>query len=271
MEQSVPIRLDDHILKALNHDIRRRILLELFELGWAGYSELTRTLKLTTGVFYHHIRLLEEAELVKQSEEKSYEITPQGIQAIEFLKRSFPPIKESQIEHWLSYYNVFSNIIDSFPLLTIFIQLFFICFGLFWLGFSYQSSLIGYFIISFDQPTMPVIYSFIFTFTNIVMLYVYLVITSGRFIKKIPLAANTLFPQTIAILIVVMFSVFPILTIFETLSPFIGISFTLFFQSFSLSYYLHVLQKSGVRSVEKIIVGILLLQYWNLLILYLFF
>lgn len=271
MEQSKSLELDDRVLNALNHDIRRKILLELFDLGWAGYSELTRTLKLTTGVFYHHIRLLEEANLVKQSEEKTYEITPQGIKAIEFLKRSFPPIKESQIEHWLSYYNVFSNIIDSFPFLTIFIQFFFICCGLFWLGFSYQSSLIGYFIISFDQPIMPVIYSFMFTFANIIMLYLYLVITSRRFIKKIPLTANILFPQTIAILIVVMFNVFPILTIFKTFSPLIEISFLLFFQSFSLTYYLHVLQKSGVRSVEKIIVGVLLLQYWNLLILYLFF
>lgn len=271
MEQTVPIKLDDHILKALNHDIRRRILLELFELGWAGYSELIRTLKLTTGVFYHHIRLLEEAALVKQSEEKTYEITPQGITAIEFLKQSFPPIKESQMEHWLSYYTVFSNLIDSFPLLNIFIQLVFISCGLFWLGVSSQSSLIGYFIISVNHPVMPVIYSLMFTFTNIIMLYGYLVITSKRFIKKISLAANTLFPQTIAVFIVVMFSFFPILTALEPFSPFIGISFTLFFQSFSLTYYLHVLQKSGVRSVEKIIVGVLLLQYWNLLILYLFF
>ncbi len=99
MEQSESLELDDRILKALNHDIRRKILLELFKHGWAGYSELTRTLKLTTGVFYHHIRLLEEAELVVQSEGKIYEITPKGIQAIEFLKKSFSPIEESQLGH----------------------------------------------------------------------------------------------------------------------------------------------------------------------------
>ncbi len=271
MDQSESFDLDNHILKALNHDIRRKILLELFDLGWAGYSELTRVLKLTTGVFYHHIRLLEEANLVKQSEERTYEITPKGIQAIDFLKKTFPPIKESQIEHWLRYYNVFSNIFDSFPLLTVFIQLFFIICGLIWLGFSYQSCLIGYFVITLDQPLIPVFYSFTFTFINIVMLYGYLAIMSRRFIKKIPLAANILFPQTIAVLILVMFSVFPILMTFEPIYPFIGISFTLFFQSFSLTYYVHVLQKNGMKSVEKIIVGVLLLQYWNLVILYLFF
>lgn len=271
MEQLESIELDEASIKALNHDIRRKILLELFEQGWAGYTELTRVLKLTTGVFYHHIRLLEEAELVEQSKAKIYEITPKGIQAIDFLKHSFPPIKESQVEHWLRYYTTFSNIIDSSPLLSIFIQLFIIVSGLLWLGLNYQYSLIGYFIISFNQPTTTVIYSLIFTFTNLILLYAYLVVTSRRFIKEIPLAANVLFPQTIAVLIAVMVSVLPILTIFEMLSPFFGISVTLFFQSFSLTYYLHILQKSGKRSMEKIILVVILLQYLNLLILYVFF
>lgn len=271
MEESEPIKLDDQILKALNHDIRRKILLELFDQGWAGYSELVRVLKLKTGVFYHHIRLLEEAGLVDQSKEKTYEITPKGIQAIEFLKHSFPPIKESQVEHWLRYYNVCSSMIDSYPLPSILIQLFFIIYGLLWLGINHQFSLIGYFIISFNQPTFPIILGLIFTFVNLGMLYIYLVATSRKLIQKIPLAANILFPQTLAVLIVVIAGILPILTIVEKFSPFVGVFFTIVFQFFSLTYYLHVLQKSKIRSVERVIVIVLLLQYWNLLILYLFF
>ncbi|MHA1330692.1 MAG: hypothetical protein ACTSR2_06415 [Candidatus Hodarchaeales archaeon] len=247
------------------------MLLELYEYGYAGYSELVQTLKLTTGVFYHHIRLLIEAELIKQSEDKTYKITPMGVQAGEFLRNSLPPQEKWQMDQLFSYYNVFSKRIDSFPVFSIFIQLLLIVCGLFWLSFSFQFSLVGYFIISFDQPIISIIYSFIFTFTNLIMLYIFLLVTGRRSIKKITLAANILFPQTLAVLIVVISGIFPFLTLLEFFSPFIGISFTIFFQSFSLTYYLRILQKNRIRSVEKIIVVFLLLQYWNLLALYLFF
>ena len=66
--------INESVIKALNHKIRRTLLLELYKHGWGGYSELSKTLDIRSGSFYHHMRLLEDSGLVKQLEDKLYEI-----------------------------------------------------------------------------------------------------------------------------------------------------------------------------------------------------
>ena len=86
---------------------------------------------------------------------------------------------------------------------------------------------------------------------NLIIIFAYFLITSKRSINKITLTAHILFPQTIVVLIVVILSFLPVLTTFETVTPFFGIIITVIFQIFSLTYYLHVLREMGTRSLEK--------------------
>lgn len=277
MENYESFEFDATLIKALDHDIRRKILLEIFENGLGGYSELTRVLKLKSGVFYHHMRLLEEANLVQQLSDKSYDITQKGVQSIEFFSQNFVPVTKSKLELRLNFYNKISNLIDFYPLPSLIFQSFIIVLGLIWLSFFQQIGLIGYFMVSVDQivflkAIFPIVI-LLFFLINQILLYGYCMSIIKRSARKIDFIGQILFPQTIVVFIVVIFSLIPPITNVDVwaLGPLFGLILTMVFQIFSITYYLHILRKLGIRTLDKAVIGLLLLQYWNLLILYIMF
>ncbi|MHA1978228.1 MAG: ArsR/SmtB family transcription factor [Candidatus Hodarchaeales archaeon] len=271
MEDTESIIFDEPLLKALNHDLRRKILLEIFENGVGGYTELTRALDLKSGVFYHHMRLLEDAGLVQQLGDKSYDITLKGFQAIEFFRNNFIPIQTSKLEQRFAIYNTFSSRIDSFPMSSLIFQLVLIILGVFWLSFFQQRGFIGFFIVP-SQETLLLFLLSLFVFSlDVILLYSYFTYIMKRTFEKIHLFNHLLLPYTLLILLVFTFSILPDIPILVSLALFIGMVLTVIIQIFNLTYYTYILQKNRVRSLEKAIIGILIVQYLNLLLIYLLF
>ena len=199
--------INEAVIKALNHKIRRNLLLELYKHGWGGYSELSKSLDIKAGGFYHHMRLLEKSGLVKQLKDKLYEITPLGAQASEFIRGSFSPHNEGSFYGILRIFNPISSKIDSFPLISIIIQLVILSLGLFWLVSEHQILVIGYFMVSFDEVNLIAIYSSIFTFFGLVGLYLYFLIIYKRVLDRLTFISHILFPETIFVSLVALLSV----------------------------------------------------------------
>jgi DNA-binding transcriptional ArsR family regulator len=158
------VKVDELVLKALNHSIRRRILFELYEKGWGGYTELTHWLKLKSGVFYHHMRILVEAGLVNQSiRDKTYEITSNGARAAEFFRSSLPPSQPNPLLSWVGIYTPISKVVTRFPIVSLLIQLVLIISGLFLLTLSHQFGIAGFFLFTIDDRLLLIVYSIIST------------------------------------------------------------------------------------------------------------
>jgi DNA-binding transcriptional ArsR family regulator len=268
MAQPEPTAIDANILKALNHELRRKILIELYEFGLAGYSELARILELKPGVFYHHIRILENAELVKQDRDKIYEITERGFRALEFLKTDFVPSEQSQVISWLTYYKVISKRINSFSIFFAALEILIIGMGLGWLAIDSQLVFFGYFIFYLNNATLALIYSILFTGGGLILHYMIFQFSIRRSVQRIELLANIMLPQAIIIVVIMILNFFPDLIVDITLSNLLGILITVFFQLFSLSYLLHVFQRAGARSFDRLVILLLILQYSNLMVLY---
>ncbi|WP_455143218.1 winged helix-turn-helix domain-containing protein [Candidatus Hodarchaeum mangrovi] len=263
-----PESFDERVIKALNHDIRRKILLELYEHGLAGYSDLARVLNLKPGVFYHHVRILEDALLIEQDQEKIYQITYRGYQALEFLKTSFVPIETSDGFSWLNHYNLFSSKISSRPLFISILLIGLISMFLIYLNLVKKIGIIGFFIFTVKDPILLIILSFSSIGLEIIIYFLVYQLLVKRSFYKADLLANFLFPPAIIFLIIVIFSLISDLPLFLDFSGILGLLFSLFSQIFSLSYYLHLFHRSGLRTLDRVLILLLIVQYGNLLVLY---
>ncbi len=263
--------INEAVIKALNHKIRRNLLLELYKHGWGGYSELSKSLDIKAGGFYHHMRLLEESGLVKQLEDKLYEITPLGAQASEFIRGSFSPLDESRFYGILRVFNPISSKIDSFPLISIIFQLVILSLGLFWLVSEHQILILGYFIVSFDETSAMIIYSLIFTILGLSGLYFYFMIIYKRLLNRITFISHLLFPVSIFVGLITFLSLTPALEVYNSIPSAIAIIFTFIYQFISITYYIHIFQKSKIRLLGRVMIVLLLQQYYYLIVLFVFF
>jgi DNA-binding transcriptional ArsR family regulator len=261
--------INESVIKALNHKIRRTLLLELYKHGWGGYSELSKTLNIKAGSFYHHMRLLEDSGLVKQLEDKLYEITPKGAQASEFIQGSFSPLKENRFTRILKIYSPISSQIDSIPKVSFPVLFLIYIVGIVWLATDHQTSIIGFFIVSLDDPFVSMLYSIIFTSLGLIGLHVYFLIFYKRILTQIKLAAHILVPESIFIGFVALLSLTPSLEIYAEIPSTITIVFTFIYQLISISYYIHVLQQAKIRLLGSVLIVLLLQQYYHLLVLFL--
>jgi DNA-binding transcriptional ArsR family regulator len=261
--------VSEAIIKALNHKVRRALLLELYKYGWAGYSELSKTLNIKAGGFYHHMKLLEESGLVKQLEDKQYEITPQGAQASEFIRSNFAPLEDNPALKLLDIYNPISNIIDSFPKITIAIQMILLGLGMVWLAIEHQTSIIGFFILLEEETVLSLLYSIVLTLIGLIGIYLYYIIFFSRLFNKMYFTAHLLLPQSIFVFLVALLSFTPSLTIYQSIPTIIGVLFTLIYQLFSVTYYLHISQKIRIRILGRVLFALLIQQYYYLLVLFL--
>jgi DNA-binding transcriptional ArsR family regulator len=262
--------INESVIKALNHKIRRTLLLELYKHGWGGYSELSKTLNIKAGSFYHHMRLLEESGLVKQLEDKLYEITPQGAQASEFIRGSFSPLEENRFSTILKIYSPVSSRINSIPRISLLILLLIYILGILWLATEHQTSIIGFFIVPLDDLQVSTIYSIIFTSVGLIGLYAYFLTIYRRVLPQIMLASHILVPESFFIGVVALLSLTPSLDIYASIPSTIAIVFTFIYQLISISYYIHVLQQAKIRLLGSVLIILLLQQYYHLLVLFLF-
>ena len=262
--------INESVIKALNHRIRRTLLLELYKHGWGGYSELSKTLNIKAGSFYHHMRLLEESDLVRQLEDKLYEITPQGAQASEFIRGSFSSIEENRFSKVLQIYSPLSTQINSIPRLSFPILILIYLSGLFWLATEHQTSIIGFFIVPTDEILVAAVYSVIFTSFGLMGLFIYFLTVYKRVLPQINLASHILLPESIFIGMVALLSLTPSLDIYASIPSTIAIVFTLIYQLLSISYYVHVLKQAKIRLLGSVLIVLLLQQYYHLLVLFLF-
>lgn len=84
-EQATNQTEDHDIHKALSHPTRIEILHLIGEsFDGTTYSDLSQTLDLETGTLYHHLKLL--SQLVKQDDEKRYNLTRDGHRALRMLE-----------------------------------------------------------------------------------------------------------------------------------------------------------------------------------------
>ncbi|MFW9854975.1 MAG: winged helix-turn-helix domain-containing protein [Candidatus Thorarchaeota archaeon] len=266
------VEIDELVLKALNHNIRRRILFELYEKGWAGYTELTHWLKLTSGVFYHHMRILVEAGLINQSvRDKTYEITPNGARAAEFFRSSLPATQPNPLLSWVKIYSPVSTVVTRFPFFSLLIQLLLIVGGLVMLTISHQFGIAGFFLFSIDDSLILIMYSIFSTFTGIIALFLFWVFDGyAKHVdkKRGEFASHVLIPQTIITTVFVVISLLPPIPALLEVIPAIGLPLSIIFQLFGLSYYIHVFQKNGSRSFAKLAMAVMIQQYFFLASIY---
>ena len=262
--------VNEVVIKALNNKVRRRILQNLYEYGWGGYSELSEKLGIKAGSFYHHIRILEESGLIKQLDDKIYEITPKGAQATEFINSSFSPDEEDSFILLLKKFNVISDKIEAFPVISILILSIIYLLGIFILASDQQLGIVGFFITRFDQTNQALLFSVLFTLIGYMFLFIYFNVVYRRLLIRKNFASHLLFPQAAYILIITTMNFFPILNQFSSLPSVIGIGTTIVFQLLGISYYVHIFKKSNVRLLGKVIIILLIHQYYNLLVLFMF-
>ncbi|PWI49385.1 hypothetical protein CEE45_02290 [Candidatus Heimdallarchaeota archaeon B3_Heim] len=260
--------INESVIKALNHKIRRALLLELYKHGWGGYSELSKSLNIKAGSFYHHMRLLEESGLVKQLKDKLYEITPQGAQASEFIRGSFSPLEESRFTKILQIFTPISSQITSFPKASLLVLLLIHIVGLFWLASDQKTSIIGFFIVQSNDPILALMNSILYTSLGLIGLYSYFQYMYRRVVTKINLASHILFPESVFVGFFALLSLTPSLEIYNSIPLEIVIIFTIVYQLVSISYYVHVFQKANIQLLGSVLIVLLLLQYYHLLILF---
>lgn len=272
VEEQKDVKIDELVLKALNHNIRRRILFELYDKGWAGYTELTTWLKLKSGVFYHHMRILVEAGLINQStRDKTYEITPNGARAAEFFRSSLPPTQPNPLLSWVGIYTPVSRIVTRFPVFSLLIQFLLIIGGLLLLTISHHFGIAGFFLFTIDNLGILIIYSLFSTFTGIFALFLFWILNGySKHVKKKrgEFASHILVPQTIITTTFVVISFLPPIPALLEVIPAIGLPLSIIFQLFGLSYYVHVFQKEGSRSFAKLVMAVMIQQYFFLVSIY---
>jgi DNA-binding transcriptional ArsR family regulator len=153
------------VLKALNHSLRRDILLFLSNLNRpSSFSELLETMKLSSkasGQFSYHLKLLTDANLIEKdsSEDNKYLLTNLGIRATSMLD-----LVDSSSESSLA-----QSITNAFKDLSPKEQIY--------LGF--QATPLGLFALSFsslEQEVFPLFLSILWiTFSSLVLLIYFLV------------------------------------------------------------------------------------------------
>lgn len=79
---------EDLLFEVLSHKTRRQILKELARNIICSYSVLKAEIKVSTGVLYHHLQKLIEANLVFQRPDKEYELTPLGVRVVQFMDQN---------------------------------------------------------------------------------------------------------------------------------------------------------------------------------------
>ena len=262
--------VNEVVIKALNNKVRRKILQNLYEYGWGGYSELSEKLSIKAGSFYHHIRILEESGLIKQLDDKIYEITPNGAQATEFINSSFSPDEEDGFLLLLKRFNVISDKIEAFPVISLLLLSIIYTLGIFFLANDQHLGIVGFFITKFDQTNQALLFSILFTLIGFIFLYIYFMVVYRRLLTKTSFTSHLILPQAVYILIITVMSFFPILDQYSSLPSVIGVTITIIFQLIGISYYIHIFKKLKVRLLGRVIIILLLHQYYNLLVLFLF-
>jgi len=75
------------VLKAVSHELRRKILNLIYDYSFLNYSDLLRELDLTTGKLNFHLKQL--TGLIEKQREGGYRLTPIGEKALEILKQVY--------------------------------------------------------------------------------------------------------------------------------------------------------------------------------------
>jgi hypothetical protein len=217
------------------------------------------------------MRLLEDSGLVNQRDDKAYDITSRGVQAVEFFQNQFVPISEEEDQSLFSSLTIISNLVDRFPIITIFIQFIISLLGLLWLSITYQTGLIGFFIVSFDQPMIAVIASFSLTLVGLLLFYGISLRIMKRSFSHLSFLGHIALPYAGFIGVVSLTSLLSEIVTIIPSTEILGFSLTVLFQFGSLAYYIHIFQKNRMKSLDRVVVAILAVQYWNLLLVYTFF
>ncbi|MHA2345174.1 MAG: hypothetical protein ACXACP_00505, partial [Candidatus Hodarchaeales archaeon] len=148
------------------------------------------------------MRLLEDSGLVHQRDDKAYDITSRGVQAVEFFQDQFIPITKEEVQSLFSSLKIISDLVDRFPIISVFIQFLISFLGLIWLSVTYQTGLIGFFIVSFDQAMIAVIASFILTLVGLLVFYVLSLRIMKRSFSHIGFLGHIALPYTCFISVV---------------------------------------------------------------------
>ncbi|MFW9852629.1 MAG: PH domain-containing protein [Candidatus Thorarchaeota archaeon] len=75
------------VLKAVSHQLRRKILNLIYDYSFLNYSDLLRELDLTTGKLNFHLKQL--TGLIEKQRDGEYRLTPIGEKALEILKQVY--------------------------------------------------------------------------------------------------------------------------------------------------------------------------------------
>lgn len=81
---------------ALGHEIRRHIIKIIGNLGFAGFSDLKKSLQVSTGTIYHHLDVL--SKLIVQDEKKKYHLSPLGMHGYSILQKNIDTISSMKVE-----------------------------------------------------------------------------------------------------------------------------------------------------------------------------
>ena len=145
--EKMQLKLQD-LLPVLNHEIRQKMLIELYDNGFASFTELKKILRLSTGVFYHHMKMLLDAGLVYQLEDKNYDLTELGITAVEWMRQELQPTKTENtlIFQFFSKFSPYYLFIAQYKLLIFVVVSLLYALTLFWLVQRHSILLIGDFL-----------------------------------------------------------------------------------------------------------------------------
>ena len=85
-EKSPPEIDEEQYYAAFSHPLRRQIILLLGKSKHTGFSEIKKTLKISTGAIYHHIESM--GECITQDSKKKYNLTNLGNKVFHFINQS---------------------------------------------------------------------------------------------------------------------------------------------------------------------------------------
>jgi hypothetical protein len=99
---------------ALGHEIRREIIKNIGENGHSSFTNLKKTLRVSTGTIYHHLETL--SQLIEQKKNKKYYLTDLGKYAFESLINNEKNITEGanfqfKNKYLRTFFKWYSNIV----------------------------------------------------------------------------------------------------------------------------------------------------------------
>ena len=145
----------------LGHPLRRRLIKILGELGYASFTDLKLTLKVSVGTLYYNLDLLED--LVTQDRSKRYVLTPKGEIAYRLLAESEEKLVSLGIEAerragWLrslgkvfTVRGLFSHLYAS-PKISLTSAMTILVYGM-WV--THQAQLLPIIVLYSDKPVLP--------------------------------------------------------------------------------------------------------------------